>query len=196
MSVIQELFPKCLDIDQLQRTPGDVDLLIGNDYLGLHPKKEIHRAGHNLSIMLGTFGKCLQETHPRLHEETSILTNFNASTSFLSRAKEVQLESYITEKELGTETFPRCGSCKCGNCPIPGHSFSFKEEQEVSLIRENLTYCTNKQMWTTKYPWVIDPQTLPNNYGTVLATLRSTEKVLQKRVKSGQKSIENKFKTW
>ena len=41
MSVIQELFPKSSDIDQLQRTPGDVDLLIGNDYLGLHLKKEM-----------------------------------------------------------------------------------------------------------------------------------------------------------
>jgi len=52
-------------------------------------------------------------------------------------------------------------------------------------------------VWVTKYPWQIDPQQLPNNYSSVLATLKSTQSTLQKRGREWQviyqKQIENLF---
>ena len=48
------------------------------------------------------------------------------------------------------------------------------------MIQENLEYDSVKQCWVTSYPWLLDPGTLPNNYGSALATLKSTERTLSK----------------
>ena len=58
-------------------------------------------------------------------------------------------ENFIMEK-TGTEITPQCGGCHCGKCPTVGHSYSFKEEQE--LILENLVYNKENQCWITRYP--------------------------------------------
>ena len=91
-----------------------------------------------------------------------------------------QIKDFIAGEQLGTEVNPRCGSCKCSKCPIVGHSYSFQEEQELSMIRTNLRYDQEKKLWTTKYPWVIDPSVLPDNYPSAYSTLKSTERKLRK----------------
>ena len=65
--VIEELFPD-FDSDALRRTTEEVDLLIGTDYFGLHPKEELGKAGEHLSVMKGQLGVCLIGTHPLLKE--------------------------------------------------------------------------------------------------------------------------------
>ena len=89
------------------------------------------------------------------------------------------MENFICGEDLGTEITPRCGSCRCGKCPVVGHTYSFKEEQEKS-IHENLEYDVAHQCWVTSYPWLVDPSTLPNNHHAALATLRKTEQTLSK----------------
>ena len=67
--VLRSLFPG-YDIDAVMRKSKSVDLLIGTDYYGLHPKAELAKAGANLSIMQGELGICVVGTHPQLKEET------------------------------------------------------------------------------------------------------------------------------
>ena len=67
--VLKKLFPE-YDPEVLQRKSNYVDVLLGCDYFGLHPKQEEARSGYNLSIMSGELGVCLQGTHPELIEGT------------------------------------------------------------------------------------------------------------------------------
>ena len=230
--VLKSLFPE-YDPDSLQRKSNHVDVLLGCDYFGLHPKHEEARCGDNLRIMSGELGVCLQGAHPELVEGTKHDSNlakvihevnvkvetyqlhledhpqFNLSSPspppcspsrcpcsaeadqpsynmtsgvHLAREKrqENQVGNFIEGEELGTETSPRCGSCRCGKCPILGHTYSFKEEQELKIIRENLEYDDSNQCWITSYPWIVDPRNLPDNYNVALATLEKTERTLQK----------------
>jgi hypothetical protein len=200
----------------LQRQSSTVDLLLGCDYFGLHPKQEICSEGH-LSIMQGELGVCLQGSHPSLKEETSYSLNmvrslhnrklyYNCNHTHLSQShpefaqpavswgdckNEVSVDcmmskskarqfDFLQGEELAIETVPKCGACKCGKCPSVGHTYSFREEQELNLIRTNLTYDDKTECWWTKYPWLIDPTQLPDNYSTALATLKSTEFTLSK----------------
>jgi len=105
------------------------------------------------------------------------------SISFPLRCNVAQIgkpvENFIQGEELGVAISPKCGSCKCSKCPITGHTYSFKEEQELALIRSNLRYDSYKKCWIAKYPWLIDPAALPDNYTTALATLKITERVLK-----------------
>jgi len=55
------LFPD-RDPRVLQRKSTTVDILLGCDYFGLHPKHEVCSNGH-LSIMQGELGVCLQGSH-------------------------------------------------------------------------------------------------------------------------------------
>ena len=69
--VLSKLFPD-YDPDMLLRKADKVDMLIGTNYYGLHPKNEVARAGENLSIMSGELGVCVVGTHPCL-KESSVL---------------------------------------------------------------------------------------------------------------------------
>ena len=104
----------------------------------------------------------------------------NVAESFTSRKLSRQMENFICGEDIGTEITPRCGGCRCGKCPTVGHSYSFKEEQELQLIQENLVYDKENQCWITSYPWLVDPSTLPDNYHAAFATLRKTEQTLSK----------------
>ena len=74
LTKLSELFPD-YDCSSLQREREEVDILIGSNYFGVHPKRELCCAGENLSIMEGAFGMCIQGSHPDLQEESTIDSN-------------------------------------------------------------------------------------------------------------------------
>lgn len=189
-SVLSSLFPDH-DPDLLVRNADTVDVLIGTDYFGLHPKNEVARAGANLSIMRGELGVCVVGTHPCLKESTVLrsavprtlhLSEHRAATHHVSLRGEHPAfslsQSFIVGEELGTSCSPKCGGCKCGKCPLPGHTLSFREEQELHLIKSGLVYLEDQSCWASSYPWIKDPHSLPDNYMSALGTLKSTEKSL------------------
>ena len=184
--LLGKLFPN-FDVDILLRPSKQVDILLGTDYFGLHPKKEVDRAGPHLSIMEGELGACLVGNHPELREEVELYTpklygahTRHTSGFHISSHPAFDKPTFFEGEELATDINIKCGGCKCGSCPIPGHSLSFKEEQELDMIRTGLEYDEHEKLWRTSYPWLVDPSNLPNNYGTALKTLMSTERSLKK----------------
>ena len=70
------------------------------------------------------------------------------------------VDTFVFGEEIGTEVTLKCGGCKCGKCPIIGHSYSFKEKQELKLINSNLIHDVNAEHWVASYPWIRDPKHL------------------------------------
>ena len=173
-ATLKKIFPKH-DVSKLRRPAGPIDLLLGADYFSLHPKKEVKKSG-DLSIMRGALGECVQGYHPLLSDPTSVKCYFTSISQSLSNA----VNDFILADQLGTTISIKCGGCRCNKCPIPGHTYSFNEEQELSMIKDNLKYIPEVKRWRTKYPWKTDPIHLPDNYPAALATLISTEKKLRK----------------
>ena len=261
-NVLKSCFPS-FDTQQLQRPKSPVDLLLGCDYFGLHPKRELASDGHHLSVMEGLLGVTVQGSHrnltdkPPLNPRNGFSISFSdCSIGFTSYRGDIPLhrklynssvstlifrdgespagslgktrmppepvvcaheppevtspgnllsssgpepevvcpaafasargpsgpdiDQFVLGEQLGTSCIPRCGSCKCGKCPLPGHSFSFKEEQELDLIQSKLRYEPDPGRWVTGYPWLVDPSSMPNNYVAALSTLVRTEKTLAK----------------
>ena len=110
----------------------------------------------------------------------SVVNSRSCDVNFLSRKFIEGANQFIAGEELATEADPKCGGCRCGKCPSVGHTYSFKEEQELKMIRDNLKYCEDESCWYTSYPWLVDPGQLPDNYNVALATLRNTERTLGK----------------
>ena len=96
------------------------------------------------------------------------------------KRRERSVENFILGKELGAEVVPGCGECRCSKCPIVGHTHSFKEEQELDIIRKNLEYDEAMQCWVTSYQWAVDPNSLPDNHSAALPTLKKMERTLTK----------------
>ena len=209
VTAISKIFPS-YDVSTLQRKSAEVDVLLGTDFFGLHPKREVDTAGENLSIMEGSLGVSLQGSHPLIKARNCLDSNMvkvlksvniiqcethNASFSQVqhplfkephksqanhSTFTSSDLENYVRGEELGIYSHQKCGSCKCGKCPQPGHTFSFQEEMELNLIRDNLKYNEENSCWVTKYPWKFDPNLLPDNENATFSTLQRLEKKLQK----------------
>ena len=77
---------------------------------------------------------------------------------------------------MGISYEPKCGSCRCGRCISGSKSCNLKEERELMLIKEGLSYDHVIHKWSCKYPWTKDPYLLPNNCSLAKAMLLSTEK--------------------
>ncbi|CAB3989230.1 RNA-directed DNA polymerase from transposon BS [Paramuricea clavata] len=157
---------------EIQRTNGEIDVLIGYEYAGYHPERE-QSSGH-LLLLKNRFGRCLGGSHTSMAENTLKLIQ-HATVHHVVR---INIENFFDTESLGVECSPRCGSCRCGRCPIDGKSFTLKEERELNLIEEGLTH--EGDHWVVRYPWIRSPDDLPNNKEAALRMLGSTEKRLQK----------------
>ncbi|XP_068737311.1 uncharacterized protein [Montipora capricornis] len=194
------LFPKCEEAkcgENLSIMKGDFGVCLQ----GTHPDlKERTKHDPNLaktihnSVIKHEVYHIRHDTHPEFQPDcsdpvklvdigeknTSFRLQTNVAESFTGRNQGRQVENFIVGEEIGTEITPRCGSCCCGKCPTVGHTYSFKEEQELRMIQGNLECDSVKQCWVNSYPWLVHPETLPNNYGSALATLKNTERTLGK----------------
>jgi hypothetical protein len=179
IDLLKRLFPG-IAVDKCRRG-SHVDILIGCELAGLHPRRIVASAGPHLSVLEGPLGWCVQGSHPELISDSVRMHHCRISkTREVDLSSSVQcyylksdrVEGFIQGEELGMEVAVKCGGCKCNKCPSPGHTYSFREEQELELIRSNLKYDRENKRWITKYPWLVDPRTLPNNYQSALSTQR------------------------
>ena len=193
------LFPKCEEAkcgDNLSIMKGDFGVCLQGTHPDLREGTEhdsnLVKTIHNSVIKHEAHYVC-HVTHPEFQPNCSnpgklvdvskkyaSLRQTNVAESLAGKNQGRLIENFICGEEIGTEITPRCGSCRCGKCPTVGHTYSFKEEQELKLIQGNLEYDGVKQCWVTSYPWLVDPGTLPNNYSSALATLKSTKRTLSK----------------
>ena len=85
---------------------------------------------------------------------------------------------FFKSGSLGTVVEPKCGSCKCSKCPVPGVRYSFKEQREYDVINNNLYRVKDLKRWFTKYPWHCNRNFLPKNDRIAYQSLMSLEKRL------------------
>lgn len=157
---------------EVDRPVGEIDVLIGFEYAGFHPVRL--QSSHHLLLLGNQFGRCLGGSHWKLRESAQTLIQY-ATVHLTAR---INVENFFDTEALGVECTPKCGSCKCGRCPIGGKSYTLKEERELRLIEEGLEH--KGDHWIAKYPWIKDPKQLPNNKEFALRKLRATEKRLGK----------------
>ena len=171
LSGVSQLFPKSL-LNELRRPSGEIDVLIGFEYAGYHPTR-IKSSGH-LLVMENRFGKCLGGSHAVLIEKTQKLVKHVV----IHHAKNIEIEKFFDIEGLGIECSPKCGSCRCGKCPLGGKDYTIKEEKELELIERGLI--RKPKHWEVQYPWIKDPNTLADNYHIAYGMLKSTEKRLMR----------------
>ena len=158
--------------EEIRRPEGEVDVLIGLEYAGFHPDKE--KIVDHLVLFRNRFGACLGGTHRRLTERTEKVIH-DVEVAHIKAAK---IDDFYENESLGISCQPKCGSCKCGECPVGGKQYTLQQERELAMIECNLRL--EDGAWHVGYPWKRSPEELPNNYHSALGMLKSTEKRLSK----------------
>ena len=162
--------------DEIARPIGSVDVLIGYEYAAYHPERE-QNVGH-LILLKNRFGRCVGGTHPLLKEVYMTHNLGNARVNTI--VGKVNIEDFYNIEALGVQCKPKCGGCKCGKCSLGAKDYTIKEERELELIERNLTFNSDDSTWTVEYPWIKDPNDLPNNRKVAMAKLAATERRLRK----------------
>ena len=112
--------------NEVARPKGNIDMLIGFEYAGFHPEREKSK-GH-LVLMKNTFGRCLSGSHAMLVEKTQMCVQK------IKKINKVRLEDFYSNESLGVSCSPKCGSCRCGTCPIGGKQYTIQQERELAMI--------------------------------------------------------------
>ena len=173
-----------LDLKNVIRPRGKVDLLIGYDYASWHPTK-IQNWGH-LLLLSNQFGKCLGGSHPSIKEGTANIVKELCVVNFVQ--KNGILSDFFTTESLGTNCTPKCGGCKCGKCPSGTKPYTLREERELHVIEKGLSF--HGTYWKVTYPWKKSPSLLPDNYVYALKALISLENRLNRDKEWGRKYSE------
>lgn len=172
-----------IDTCKIERPTGKIDLLIGADYSVLLPRVE--KTVGDLQLMKGQFGYCVRGSLGPLKGGLNAVVNHVRCTGvddFIvkTRSEPIKaMELFFKTEELGVDCSPQCGGCRCGKCSVNGH-LTLKEQREAKLIEEGLHYDANNERWVAEYPWIKDPNKLPNNYSVAYARLLSTERRLSR----------------
>ncbi|XP_055768950.1 uncharacterized protein LOC129844827 [Salvelinus fontinalis] len=199
---LKKFFPE-VNLGDLSR-PENIELLISHREGRLAPQRV--KVIGDLVLWEGPLGKTVGGAHPDLFEEVDIAAH-RSETHFARSMKATavkyqeiaklftaETKGTVAHREfldwwkwdsIGAACDPKCGGCRCGNCQPGGKEMTLSEERELEIIRKGLTYIkadahSDEPHWDTKYPWIQDPSSLPDNRSGVEATFLRTEKQLKK----------------
>ena len=199
-STMQKLFP---DIKGAHTMTGAsrVDYMIGLGKASWQPQR-IQKAlgGGDFWLWGNEFGTCVGGSHPLVHSLTtrsdSLYTvmktlvqqdgvydslRIPTCSALTTKVSPAECSDFFNLERLGTTVEPKCGACRCGKCPVPGSRFSFREESELKLIKEGLSYDEENHCWVAQYPFLYPRDTLKGSKEVALKSMLSTERTLQKK---------------
>ena len=204
-STMKKLFPNVVGAHSLTGA-SRVDYLIGLGKASCKPQRIQKAAGGGDFWLWGNdFGTCVGGTHPLIDSFTSRSDNLftvlktvalndlvqeslriPTCSALTSKISVVEGNDFFQTERLGTVVEPRCGSCRCGRCPVPGSRFSFREESELKLIEENLTYDEESGCWIARYPYLYPRESLKGSREVAVKSMLSTERSLARKGEWGQ----------
>ena len=177
-----------------------VDYLIGLAKASWQPERTVQATGGgDLWVWKNRFGSCIGGSHPLVGNSVTRSDNIYTvlkvvqmdsveenslriptCSAFAVKTSPMDAADFFRSEQLGTVIEPKCGSCRCGRCPVPGSRYSFREESELKLIQDNLRYDDANSCWIAAYPYLHPRETLKGSKAVALKALNAIEKTLLK----------------
>ena len=120
------------------------------------------------------------------------ITLITSSMKEMRKCSVAEMVDFFKVESLATTIKPKCGSCRCGKCPVPGSRFSHREEAELKLVEEGLLCNETRSCWVTKYPYLHLRELLQGSKDVAMKSMLATECSLQKD-EIGHESIKSKY---
>ena len=154
-SGVKDLFPGVVGLGRLTRPHGEIDVMVGMNYLELLPKEILRTKG--LGLWSSQFGETMLVggTHPTLYVQqperlTPEAENVRLAvshavyavpdSSIRSHHTHVGL-TFLEEEELGVHQPRRCDRCKtCGACSAQAQHMTRVESKELAMIKASMKF--------------------------------------------------------
>ena len=182
LSPVRELFPHVPAEVFASKPRKEVDILMGNNFLGLHPNGGTGRdAIDDLVALQSNFGLgwVIAGSHPKLLPGTHLLSPSALHLARINKcvvAPEL-LPSFWEGECLGVQSPKRCGRClRCKDCTDPALVHSRKDQDDLEMIRRGVKLENGKLQ--VSYHFSRDPHCLPNNRSTVIKMAQRQESKL------------------
>ena len=135
IGMIRNLFPWFVEVEKLQRESVEVDILVGNNYHGLHPIELFGRAGEHLSLLRGPLGVCIQGSHPQLRPSRSPSLLASADCRLVDSVPVCVLSQQCDEMD---QLEPLCEEDKLFRRPVADDvRHSGEEDQTISKVLDS-----------------------------------------------------------
>ena len=186
---------KNVNPSEIKRPRRKVELLIGMDNIGLHPK--IQDCKENLALFTSQFGtgKLIGGQHKSIKGSDKL--NAHAKVVAYGTPRNVRVEKvakniysvknlkridFLEAENLGVSVPPMCAKCAgCPNCSYIIGEMPKIMQQEYQIIKDGMHLDPIRQMWIVSYPYKVDPATvLKDNRQQALSILTRLERRLQK----------------
>ena len=185
MKQFLDLFPG-LKLEDITRSSGEVELLVGNCVAPLHPRRVDDNEGIVLNETIFGSGRILSGCRVGASDSEGGENELLAAVRYCASINMVNLrvakENYDggTLDDLGIKIPGRCKDCEgCKNCSFLAHELSRTEQYQHRVIKENLSLDPVNDIITTTYPFEENPAVLEDNRGQAYALLQKTEKRLK-----------------
>ena len=184
IKAVRHLFPHLPDavFSPLPKKP--IDLLIGNNFLQIHPDGgQGQDAVGDLKALHSRFGTgwVIAGSHPLLKLATSSLCSVAHCIAKVNKCEIVpeSLPGFWEGDALGVLPPKRCNRCMtCSSCTDPALIHSRKEQDELEELEKNTKLCDDGIH--VSYVFRKDPRCLPNNRATVVKIAAKQEQRLYK----------------
>ena len=165
LTKVRELFPHVPESIFAPQSSKEVDVLMENNFLGLHPHGGMGNdvVGDLVAYQSGfRQGWVIGGTHPCLHTVSSQLSTSAINLARVNKcmiAPEL-LPSFWEGECLGVQSPKRCGKClRCKECTDPALVHSRKDQDDLEMIRQGVKLENGKLQ--VSYHFSRDPQCLP-----------------------------------
>ena len=180
---VRNLFPHIPDTAFKTTPRKQVNILIGNNFLSLHPSGGQGRNSvGNLRVCQSAFGNgwVVSGAHPLLDASHPNLTAQAISLVRVNRVDIIPVlpETFWQAESMGVKPPKRCGRClQCSSCSDPGLIFSRQEQEDLDALKSGVKLVNGEVQ--VKYQFKKDPRSLPNNRYAAVKIADKLEKRLQ-----------------
>ena len=163
-----------------ERPVGDIDVLIGNNILGIHPRD--FECEMNLRVKSSLFGSgfVLTGSHPSIKSDEIVWSEEVAALRHSVNHIKIKPDyEFITHDDVPPPK--RCQNCQnCKDCSYRSHMLTQKEQYEYQVFESKIQYDSALNSFVVSYPFTEDPSILPNNRAQVTKIAERTERKLLK----------------
>ncbi len=157
------------------RPSGEVQLLLGFDYPTLQPDKLC-----NINPRLVLYKSLLESSDSYKLMVGGVVSN-KAKMSDEKICNFVTQNDFWSVEQMGVTPARACRNCtNCNECKFISQSLTFKEQEELKLIKENLKYDKEGKIRSFKYPLTEDPLIISDTKPAATRILQSLENFLLK----------------
>ena len=185
LSPVRHLFPH-IPSNVFDPLPSkEIDVLVGMNFFSLHPSGGQGRnCAENLKVLHSKFSKgwVVAGSHPAFQTSSAKLTS---SALSLVKVARVEIKPEFTVgfwegENMGVLPPKRCGRCmQCSECKDSALIHSRKEQDELELLRNSIRI--EDGQLKVSYPFIKNPDCLPNNRSVVVSMAQKLESRLEKK---------------